>query len=91
MRREVFWRTLSAPVGRVNRARCTIWQEDAMNTAKHEVSRMLDELPDDVSFEDIQYHIYVRQKVARGLQDAQDGRLVSHDEAERRLSKWVHK
>lgn len=59
-----------------------------MSTAKAEVTRMLEELSDDVSYEDIQYHIYVRQKVARGLQDVQDGRLVSHDDADRRLSRW---
>ena len=59
-----------------------------MSTAKTEVSRMLEELPDDVSYEDIQYHIYVRQKVARGLRDVQEGRLMSHDDAERRLSRW---
>jgi predicted transcriptional regulator len=62
-----------------------------MNTAKQEVSRMLAELPDSVSYEDKQYHIYVKQKVARGLQDTEDGHLVSHDEAECRLSKWLDK
>lgn len=59
-----------------------------MSTAKAEVTRMLEELPDDVSYEDIQYHIYVRQKVANGLKDVRDGRLVSHDDAERRLTRW---
>jgi predicted transcriptional regulator len=63
-------------------------REDVMSTAKAEVARMLEELPDDVSYEDIQYHIYVRQKVAKGLKDAKDGRLVSHDDAERRLARW---
>jgi len=33
--------------------------EDAMATAKEEVRKLLDALPDDSSFEDIQYHIYV--------------------------------
>jgi len=31
-----------------------------MSTAKEEVRKMLERLPDDVSYEDIQYHIYVR-------------------------------
>ena len=39
-----------------------------MNTAKEEVRKMLEYLPDDVSFEDIQYHIYVREKIARGAE-----------------------
>lgn len=37
-----------------------------MKTAKDEVWEMLEELPDEASLEDIQYHIYVRQKIQRG-------------------------
>jgi len=44
-----------------------------MGTAKEEVRRILDGLPDDSTFEDIQYHIYVRQKVERGLEDSKVG------------------
>ena len=33
---------------------------------------MLDQLPDDASFEDIQYHIYVREKIEHGLKDIQE-------------------
>ncbi|MBA7697415.1 hypothetical protein ES703_106080 [subsurface metagenome] len=40
-----------------------------MNIAKEEVRRMLDQIPDDASFEDIQYHIYVCQKIELGLRD----------------------
>ncbi len=40
-----------------------------MKTAKEEVKKILDTLPDDSSFEDIQYHIYVRSKIEQGLKD----------------------
>ncbi|MGQ0634610.1 MAG: hypothetical protein ACT4QC_08365 [Planctomycetaceae bacterium] len=60
-----------------------------MNTAKSDVRAILDQLPDDASLEDIQYRIYVRQKIERGLQDAREGRTVSHAEAEKRLQKWL--
>jgi predicted transcriptional regulator len=59
-----------------------------MDSAKEQVQRILQVLPDDVSLEDIQYHIYVRQKVDQGLADAEAGRVVSHEEAMRRLNKW---
>jgi predicted transcriptional regulator len=59
-----------------------------METAKEQVQRILEVLSDDASLEDIQYHIYVRQKVDEGLADAEAGRVVSHDEAMRRLDKW---
>jgi hypothetical protein len=60
-----------------------------MSSVKEEVRKMLDQLPDDVSFEDIQYHIYVRQKVQRGLKDVQEGRVLSQEEVERRMARWL--
>ena len=41
-----------------------------MKTAKEEVRDLLEKLPDDASLDDIQYHIYVCQKIQKGL-DAQ--------------------
>jgi len=62
-----------------------------MRKAKEEVRRMLEYLPDDVSFEEIQYHIYVREKIERGLQDTQEGRVLSQQDVEDRMSKWLGK
>jgi len=59
-----------------------------METAKEQVQKILEVLPDDASLEDIQYHIYVRQKVEQGLAEADAGRVISHDEAMRRLDQW---
>jgi len=60
-----------------------------MPTAKNDVQRLLESLPDDVSLEEIQYHIYVRQKVEKGLQDAAEGRVVTQEEAEERMARWL--
>jgi hypothetical protein len=60
-----------------------------MNTAKEAVRRLLDQIPDDASLEDIQYHIYVRQKIEQALEDVRAGRLVGQDEVEKRMSKWL--
>jgi predicted transcriptional regulator len=57
-----------------------------MNTAKEQVRKMLDQLPDDASFEDIQYHIYVREKIEHGLKDIQEGRVLTQEEVEERMS-----
>ncbi len=59
-----------------------------MSTAKEEVRKLLEQLPDDSSFEDIQYHIYVREKIERGLQEVKEGRVLSQEDVERRMSKW---
>jgi len=56
---------------------------------KDEIRRLLDELPDDSTFSDIQYHIYVRQKIQRGLDDAAAGRTISQEEFDRRMAKWL--
>ena len=60
-----------------------------MSLAKEHVRRILEEIPDDVTLEDIQYHIYVRQKIERGLQDMEEGRVVTEEEAERRMARWL--
>ena len=60
-----------------------------MGTAKEEVKKILEGLPDEASLEDIQYHIYVRQKIARGLDDIGAGRMLSQEDVEERMSKWL--
>jgi predicted transcriptional regulator len=59
-----------------------------METAKEQVQRILEALPEDASLEDIQYHIYVLQKIDHGLADGEAGRVISHEEAMSRLDKW---
>jgi hypothetical protein len=63
----------------------------SMNTAKEEVRKILDQIPDDVSYEDIQYHIYVREKIERGLKDVEEGRVLSQKETEQRMARWLGK
>jgi hypothetical protein len=60
-------------------------------TAKQEVESLLAKLPDDCSLEDIQYHLYVIEKVRLGLDKADKEGAISQDEAERRLDKWLTK
>jgi predicted transcriptional regulator len=60
-----------------------------MATAKQDARRVLDGLPEEASLEDIQYHLYVLQRIERGREDAKAGRTVPQDEVERRLAKWL--
>ncbi len=48
-----------------------------MSTIKEEAIRLIQSLPDDCSIEDIPYHLYVRQKVEKGLAAVESGRFVS--------------
>ncbi|MCH8019954.1 hypothetical protein IH785_08840 [candidate division KSB1 bacterium] len=60
-----------------------------METAKEKVKKILDTLPDDSSFEDIQYHIYVRSKIEQGLKDIEEGSMLSLEEVERKMTKKI--
>lgn len=60
-----------------------------MTNPKAEVARMLEALPEDCSFEDIQYHLYVLEKVRRGLERAEAGGTVSHQDAKARRDQWL--
>jgi len=62
-----------------------------MNTAKAEVESLLNKLPDDCSLEDIQYHLYVLEKIRRGLEAADTQGALSQEDAERHLDKWLIK
>lgn len=37
---------------------------------------MLDSLPNDANWEDIQYSIYVRKRIERGRREADEGKLI---------------
>lgn len=58
-------------------------------SAKQEVQSLLQKLPDSCSLEDIQYHLYVLEKVRSGLEDAREHGSISQEEVESRLSKWL--
>ena len=60
-----------------------------MSTPKAEVSTMVQTLPDDVNFEDIQYCWYVLEKVKRGLERGETEGAISHEAVKNRLSKWL--
>jgi hypothetical protein len=60
-----------------------------MNTAKEEVEQLLKKLPDDCTLEDIHYHLYVIEKVRRGIERAEAEGALSQEEVETRLSKWI--
>ena len=55
-------------------------------TAKQEVRLLLEKLPENCSLEDIQYHLYVLEKVHRGLDAAHEQGTVSQEDVESRLS-----
>ena len=48
---------------------------------KPDAKRLVENLPDGATWDDLAYEVYVRQAIEAGLADADEGRLVEHDEA----------
>jgi predicted transcriptional regulator len=59
-----------------------------MATEKENILQMIKELPDDSTLEDIMYHLYAREKIIRGLEDADEGRKISNEEAKEVIEEW---
>ena len=54
-------------------------------TVKQAASAVLQTLPDDVTWERLQHHLFVRQQIELGLADAEEGRLLDTSEVRKRL------
>ena len=60
-----------------------------MQTAKQQAESVLRHLPDNCTLEDIQYHLYVLEKIGKGRKDIADGRSFTTEEAKERLAAWL--
>jgi len=60
-----------------------------MGLLKKNVEQMIRNLPESSTIEDIQYHLYVLDKIQKGQDDIRDGKGITHEEAKSRLSKWI--
>lgn len=60
-----------------------------MSTAKAEVEGLLRTLPDDATLEDIQYHLYVLEKVKKGEERAAKEGTLDQDDVTERMRKWL--
>jgi hypothetical protein len=60
-----------------------------MNATKEKIRGLLEKLPEDCTMEDVQYHLYVLEKIQRGISRAESEGVLTQEEAEKRLSKWT--
>ncbi len=52
---------------------------------KQEAYRLLDNLPDKATWDDLMYQIYVRQAIEAGIKDSDEGRTVEVKEVRKRF------
>jgi hypothetical protein len=62
-----------------------------MKATKEEVGALLQGLPGDCTLEDIQYHLFVLEKIRRGTERAENEGALSQLLVEQRLAKWLPK
>jgi len=56
-----------------------------MNLVKDEAMEIVRNLPEDASWDDVMYEFYAKQKILRGLEDIEKGKVYSHEEVKKRL------
>jgi predicted transcriptional regulator len=59
-----------------------------MSSAKEEAIRIVDKLPDDISFDDIIRELAFARMIERGLDDVNNGNVISNEEMRRRINSW---
>lgn len=56
-----------------------------MAAVKEEALKLIDGLPEESSWDDIIYQMYVRKKIERGIQAAEQGRVLTHEEVKKQF------
>jgi len=54
-----------------------------MGGVREEAQKLIDALPEETSWDDLIYQMYVRKKIAKGSEAAEQGRVVPHDEVKK--------
>ncbi len=60
-----------------------------MQVVKEQVLKLVEDLPDDVTLDDILAEIYFKAQVDAGLKELDEGKGIPHKEVEKRMSKWL--
>lgn len=56
-----------------------------MHSVKQAARELIEQLPDSVSWNDLMYELYVKQKIEEGLKELDEGRGIPHEEVKHRL------
>ncbi len=59
------------------------------NTIKDEVISLIKQLPEDITLDDIMYHLYVKQKILRAKEQIKLDKTYSHEQVKEMAEKWL--
>jgi hypothetical protein len=72
---------ITLPIG----TRIDTEEDEAMATAKDELTKLIQDQPDDSSYDEILRELAFNLMVHRGLMDSDEGRTISNEEMQRRI------
>ncbi len=55
------------------------------NNLKEEAKKLIENLPEDSTWDDLMYQIYIRQAIESGLQDSQEGKVISIEQLQEKF------
>lgn len=58
-------------------------------SGKQAVLKLLEQLPEEATLEEIQYHLYVLQKIGAGQDAVDTGNVIPHEDVMRELAGWL--
>lgn len=61
---------------------------DTHGKGQAEALELIKQLPDDVTTGRIMEELFFKQQVEKGLQDAAEGRVLTHQELKERIARW---
>lgn len=60
-----------------------------MPAVKEGIVQMIQNMPQNISVEDVMAELYFRSQVDEGIRELDEGKGISHEEVERRMAKWL--
>jgi len=59
-----------------------------MTAPKEEAKKIIDALPEDTTYDEILRELAFDKMIQRGLEDVEDGKVISNNEMEQTIVKW---
>ena len=59
-----------------------------MTVPKQEITKVINSLPEDSSYDEILKELIFAKMIHKGLQDSKENRAISHKEMQEKIAKW---
>lgn len=59
-------------------------------SVKNDVIKIIQDMPENVTMEEILYKLYVRTRIEEGIKELDEGKGIPHEEAMEKIAKWLN-